>query len=177
MGIKMQNVIEAKNVALDKALEEEKAAAMKDAEGRIRELQTVKMDKAAEFRREEKDASFADRSRLMKEHQDQLKALDNEIENEKTKQLQKVEERLGKKREALRQEIALKEKQLAQKKRVKDGEQFAIDEGVIKEVKPIEKAWQSRAMVWMVKARRKIAMKKEEDEAKAKADAGKRKRR
>ena len=113
----------------------------------------------------------------MKEHQDQLKAYDAAIENEKTKQLQKVEERLGKKREVLRQEITLKEKQLAQKKRVKDEEQFKIDEAVVKEVKPVERAWQSRAMVWMEKARRKIAMKKDEDEAKAKAEGTKRKRR
>jgi len=177
ISLEMRRVLEAKNVALDKLMQDEETSAMKDADARVRELTKVKQDKASAFKLEEKNASFADRARLAKEHRDQLKALDDAIENEKRKQMKKVEERLGKKRDALRQEIAVKEKQLAAKKRVKDKQLLSIDEAMIKEAKPIERKWQSRSMVWMEKARRKILMKKQEDEAKAKLEASRGKRR
>ena len=45
----MRSVIEAKNVALDEAMEEERGAAMKEADSRVRELKKVKDDKQAQF--------------------------------------------------------------------------------------------------------------------------------
>mmetsp|Transcript_12959 Transcript_12959/g.27791 ORF Transcript_12959/g.27791 Transcript_12959/m.27791 type:complete len:2710 (-) Transcript_12959:932-9061(-) len=179
-GIRLQinKEIDDASATLEQFIQEEKLKTIEQAEVRIQELSRDLQDKIELFNSTNRDhLSSADKTAAIKLHKDEVEEMELSIQNEREKQMQKLEARLQSRRQALRDEIADKRRNLQSKRRAADNEIIELQTALTMNIKPKETKWQQKAVIFTEKAKRKIAAKELEDAERQKQQPKQKRRR
>jgi len=162
--LRLNKEMDTATSSLEQFVQTEKNRTIQEAEFSIQEMTVTMEEKIAAFKTTP-TMSAAEKTQATKEHNQQIESMQQAIDGEREKQLANLDKKLESRRVALREEISQKKRVLATENKNAGAAIMEINNKIQSAISPKESKWQRLAVIYIEKAKRKVAAKLEEEKA------------